>query len=216
MPLMRISKPSPAMAVACTALFVSLGGTSIAAVNYASNAGKVDGKDAVAASASVSRAAGNLVATNSRGPDRGRIPNKFLADTARSLPFGRFIEVTDNAASAPVTLLAEAGIGTLTVACTDQNGNAGVENPAIQVAVANLSGGPLNLARQQGNGAPAVVEFANGTVQNFTVGNANTIGIVLQRPDGQSLVIDAGARQAGLNTPTGACNIFGTAQRINP
>ncbi len=213
---MRISKPSPAMAVACTALFVSLGGTSIAAVNYASNAGKVDGKDAVAASTTLSRAAGNLVATNSRGPDRGRIPGKFLADTARAVPFGRFIEVTDNAASAPLALVSEAGFANVTAACSDQNAGAGVENPAIQIAVANQSGGPLNLARQQGNGAPAVLEFANGTVQNFTVGAANTIGVLLQKPNGEALLIDAGARQAGLNTAAGACNIFGTAQRINP
>ncbi len=213
---MRITKPSPAMAVACTALFISLGGTSIAAVNYASNAGKVDGKDAVAASTTLSRAAGNLVATNPSGPDRGRIPSKFLADTPRGVPFGRFIEVADNTATAPVGLVAENAFATLTVACTDQNPAAGVENPAIQIAVANQSGGPLNLARQQGNGAPAVLEFANGTVQNFTVGAANTIGVLLQKPNGESMLIDAGARQAGLNTAAGACNIFGTAQRINP
>src|SRR4051795_7760622 len=46
---MKISRPSPSMVVAGIALFVSLGGTSIAAVNYAARAGEVDGKSAVSA-----------------------------------------------------------------------------------------------------------------------------------------------------------------------
>ena len=54
---MRFTKPSPSMVVASIALFVSLGGTSVAAVSYARNAGKVDGKDAVKASSSTSKAA---------------------------------------------------------------------------------------------------------------------------------------------------------------
>ena len=49
---MRFHKPSPSMVVASIALFVSLGGTSVAAVSYARNAGKVDGYDAVKASSS--------------------------------------------------------------------------------------------------------------------------------------------------------------------
>ena len=204
------------MAVACTALFVSLGGTSIAAVNYAQNAGKVDGKDAVAARSTVARAAGDLVATNRSGPHRGQIPGKFLAGVARSTPFGRFLEVQDNAAGAPVTLTAEGGFATVAVACLDQAAAAGVENPLVRVTVANQSGGPMNLARRQGGAPPAVIEFANGTVQTFNVGDQNAIEILLAKPDGQTLAIDAGARQAGQGTASAACNVFGAALRIAP
>src|ERR671921_702531 len=79
---MRLSKPSPSMVVASIALFVSLGGTSVAAVSYARNAGKVDGYDAVKASSSTKKAAGKLVAANKSGPDKGRIPGKHLAGVA--------------------------------------------------------------------------------------------------------------------------------------
>ncbi len=59
---MRIRRPSPAMVVAIVALVMACAGTSIAAVNYASNAGAVDGLSAVRAG-SVDRAAGRLIAT---------------------------------------------------------------------------------------------------------------------------------------------------------
>ena len=81
---MKISRPSPAMVVASIALFVSLGGTSIAAVSYVSSAGAVDGKSAVFAGASLSQAAGKLVATNRSGADKGRLPGKFVADVPKS------------------------------------------------------------------------------------------------------------------------------------
>ena len=73
---MKISRPSPSMVVAGIALFVSLGGTSMAAVSYATRAGSVDGKSAVFAGASLSQAAGKLVATNRSGTDKGRLPGQ--------------------------------------------------------------------------------------------------------------------------------------------
>ena len=75
---MKISRPSPSMVVAGLALFVSLGGTSVAAVSYVTNAGAVDGKSAVSASSTLDHAAGRLVATSSSGPDKGRMPGKFV------------------------------------------------------------------------------------------------------------------------------------------
>ena len=81
---MKISRPSPSMVVAGIALFVSLGGTSIAAVNYVARAGSVDGKSAVYAGASLSQAAGKLVATNRSGADKGRLPGKFVADVPKT------------------------------------------------------------------------------------------------------------------------------------
>jgi hypothetical protein len=109
------------MCVACIALFVALGGTSVAAVSFARNAGKVDGKDAVAASSSLSRAAGEVVATERRGANRGRIPSKFLAGVPGTQSFGRAFEVVDNATGAPQAVAGLAGLGTLLVTCADQN-----------------------------------------------------------------------------------------------
>ncbi len=202
------------MIVACIALFVALGGTSIAAVSFARNAGKVDNKDAHRAGTSRARAAGDLVATSRSGPHAGQIPGKFLADVPKSDPFGRFLEVQDNAVGAPVTLTTQAGFATVSAACNDQDPAPGIENSAIVISVANQSGGPVNLARRQGAGGPAVVEFANGTVQSFTVLGANAIEVLLQKPDGTAMLIDAGARQVGQGTPSAGCNVFGVALNV--
>src|SRR6478672_296114 len=108
---MKFKRPSPAMVVACFALFVALGGTSVAAVNYARNAGKVDGKDAVKSSRSLKTAAGNLVAAYKHGPHRGQIAHKHLAETPLARPFGRATDVADNASSAPAFLTDTGSVG---------------------------------------------------------------------------------------------------------
>src|SRR3954464_10426810 len=109
---MRFSKPSPSMVVASIALFVSLGGTSGAAVSYARNAGKVDGYDAVKARSSTSKAAGRLVAANKSGPDKGKLPAKHLADVPVTQTFGRAFDVADNTPGAPVTIGDAGTLGT--------------------------------------------------------------------------------------------------------
>ena len=61
---MKLKRPSPAMVVAVVALVMSMTGGAIAAVNFAQNAGSVDGYSAVKASkAGKAKAAGKLVAT---------------------------------------------------------------------------------------------------------------------------------------------------------
>jgi hypothetical protein len=130
---MRVRRPSPAMVVASIALFVSLGGTSVAAVNFARNAGAVDGKSAVFSGATLDSAAGKLVATNRSGSDKGKVPGKFLADVAGTTSFAKRFEVADNQTVAPTALATVRGIGTITASCTDENANAGVENPRSDV-----------------------------------------------------------------------------------
>ena len=132
---MKISRPSPSMVVAGIALFVSLGGTSIAAVNYASRAGSVDGKSAVFSGATLSQAAGKLVATNRSGTDKGRLPGKFVADVPKTAVFSNVFEVADNAPGAPQTLVTVSGLGTFTATCNDQNGAAGNEDPISIVSL---------------------------------------------------------------------------------
>src|SRR5215208_4627351 len=67
---MKPKRPSPAMIVALVALVMSMTGGAIAAVNFAQNAGSVDGYSAVKAKkAGKAKAAGKLVATYKDGSD---------------------------------------------------------------------------------------------------------------------------------------------------
>ena len=148
------------MVVASIALFVSLGGTSIAAVNYASRAGSVDGKSAVYAGATLSQAAGKLVATNSSGADKGRLPGKFVADVGKTSMFSNIFEVADNAPGAPQTVSTLSGLGTLTATCNDQAAAAGNEDPISTITFNNASGEIVNVARRVGNGDGALTVAA--------------------------------------------------------
>src|SRR5215216_7050409 len=121
------------MVVASIALFVSLGGTSVAAVSFARNAGKVDGYDAVRASSSTKKAAGKLVAANKSGPDKGRIPGKHLAGVAHTQTFGRSFDVADNAPGAPVQIGDGGSLGRLTATC-----NARRRGPASRTPTTEL------------------------------------------------------------------------------
>jgi hypothetical protein len=211
---MRISRPSPSMAVAAVALFVSLGGTSIAAVNYARNAGAVDGKSAVSASGSTAHAAGRLVATNASGPDKGRIPGKFLAGVPRTQTFGKAFDVADNAPGAPLTIGDAAGVGTLTATCNDQAAAAGVEDPTTTLNFVNTSGGTINMARRVGNGDGAVSPQPNQTLAPLTIAGSNTFFFHVQAPKGVNLLINGVVRQDGRGTPAASCLVYGTVLEI--
>src|SRR3954451_4137025 len=160
---MKISRPSPAMVVAGLALFVSLSGTSIAAVSFVANAGAVDGKSAVASSSTLSHAAGKLVATASRGTNKGRIPGKFVADVAKTSSFSKGYQVADNQPGAPQTVATIKGLGYITATCNDQNTVAGNEDPISVISFINTSGKPVNLARRVGNGDGALTLVGNQT-----------------------------------------------------
>ena len=209
----KLSWPSPAMVVASIALFVALGGTSIAAVSYARNAGKVDGKDAVASSTSLSRAAGNLVATAGAGPNKGRIPSKFLTDVARTQGFGQTIEVQDNAVGAQTPFAGSPGLGTLTANCADQNGRAGVEDPISNIQFVNQSGQTLNVTRSRATDPPAIAPLANGTVSALTIGGSNTFEYQVQF-GASTLLIQGTIRQDGRNTAAASCVLYGTVLRV--
>lgn len=212
---MKISRPSPAMAVASVALFVSLGGTGVAAVNFARNADKVDGKDARAASTLLSQAAGDLVATERSGPNKGRIPGKFLSGVARTTTFGRADEVTDNAQGAPATIGGLGGVGTITAQCIDQNGTPGVEDPATIVAFVNQSGQSVNFAKRVGNGDGAVQLVANGTLSGLNVAGSNSFEMHAELQS-QNLIIKGVVRQDGRGTAAASCLVYGTALIVRP
>jgi len=212
---MKFSRPSPSMVVASVALFVSLGGTSVAAINYATNAGAVDGKSAVFAGASLSQAAGKLVATNRSGSDKGRLPGKFVADVAKTLSFSRGFEVADNAPGAPQLVASMRGLGSLTATCNDQNAAAGNEDPISIITFINASGQTINLARRVGNGDGAVSLVANQTATSVSIGGSNTF-LFHAEFGGQNAIIQGGVRQDGRGTPTAACGVFGVVMQILP
>ena len=122
---MRMKRPSPSLVISIVALVMATTGTAVAAVNYATNAGAVDGKSAVADGATLSQAAGRLVATRRSGEAKGRIAGKYLdlsgAVRGTSSTFGRSFAVVDNQSLAPFALSQASGIGTLTAACSDEN-----------------------------------------------------------------------------------------------
>jgi hypothetical protein len=212
---MKISRPSPALAVASIALFVSLGGTSMAAVSFARNAGAVDGKSAVSASGTVSHAAGRLVATNKSGPDKGMIPGKFLAGVPHTQTFGKSFEVADNAPGAPLTIGDAAGVGSLTATCNDQNATAGVEDPTTTLNFVNTSGQIINIARRVGVGDGAIGLLANQTVAPLTISGSNTFFYHVQTPQGVNLLINGVVRQDGRGAPAANCLVYGTVLEIS-
>src|SRR3954447_24079907 len=156
-------RPSPSLVVSIIALVFAAAGTSIAAVNFAKNAGAVDGKSAVGAASSSKRAAGKLVATASSGALKGKIPARFLEIPGVSgfiagskQTFAQSMAVNDNANNTAVTIGGANGLGLLTATCGDQNNTAGKEDPRVTLTFANGSGSAVNLTRDVGNGAPSV------------------------------------------------------------
>jgi hypothetical protein len=212
---MKISRPSPSMVVAGIALFVSLGGTSIAAVSYASRAGSVDGKSAVYSGASLSQAAGKLVATNRSGDEKGRIPGKFVADVGKTQTFSNGFEVADNAPGAPQAVAGMSGLGTLTATCNDQNNSAGNEDPVSTITFLNQSGAPANVARRVGNGDGALSVAMNQTATSVSIGGSNTFTFHIEQA-GRNSIITGGVRQDGRGTPVAVCVVFGVVTQVLP
>jgi len=212
---MKISRPSPSMVVAGIALFVSLGGTSVAAVTYASRAGSVDGKSAVYSGSSLSQAAGKLVATNRSGTDKGRLPGKFVADVPKTDTFGASFEVNDNAPGAPQTLVTMAGFGTVTATCNDQSAAPGVEDPISFVSFNNSSGTIVNTARRVGNADGQVAGAPNGSATPVQIAGSNTFTFHLER-GGQNVFISGTVRQDGRGGPGAACLVYGAVLHVLP
>jgi hypothetical protein len=212
---MKISRPSPSMVIAGIALFVSLGGTSVAAVSYATRAGSVDGKSAVYAGASLSQSAGKLVATKRSGADKGRIPGKFLSDVPKTAVFSSVFEVADNAPGAPQTAATISGLGTLTATCNDQANAAGVEDPISIVSFLNQSGEPVNVGRRVGSGDGALAVAANQTAASLNVGGSNTFMFHIERRS-QNAIINGGIRQDGRGTAAARCVVFGVVEQVLP
>jgi hypothetical protein len=198
------------MVVACVALFVALGGTSIAAVNYARNAGKVDGRNAYKAYRGNAKVAGHLVATRSSGPNAGKIPHKFLADTPFGDGFGALLQVNDNAAG-PATPLADTGLGTLTTACNDQDARANREDPVTTVSFVNDSGGGVNTSRRVGTNQGQISVQQNGETESVQIRGSNTFSFLVESFS-TVVQVEGFVRQEGANSAAASCLVVGSAQ----
>lgn len=211
MKYLKPRRPSPAMAVALVALVMATTGSAVAAVNFARNAGAVDGKSAVAHGASRKAAAGRLVATQRSGEQRGRIDQRYLdarLARAQTSTFGRSFEVADNQTLAPVAIGGIPGLGTLTASCLDQNAAAGNEDPATTLAFSNQSGAAVNVARSIGGSNPLVTALTNGTQTAWTINGSNTFELHIERK-GVNYLARGVVRQDGRGTSAASCLVYG-------
>ncbi len=207
---MRISRPSPGTVIATIALVMATTGTAVAAVDFASNAGRVDGYSAVGASSSNNRAAGNLVATARGGSNKGQIPNKFLADVPAVANFAQAFNVQDNQTGATVDL-ASNPFGRISIACHDAAMAAGTEDPRMVISFSNTSGAPVNVYRRVGVGDAAISVIPNGTVDSFTINASNNYRYHLEANLTQ-VIVDGVARQERPQPTEGNCVTFGNVQ----
>lgn len=210
---MRIRRPSPAMVVAIVALVMATAGTSIAAVTYATNAGKVDGLDAVRAG-SPDKAAGKLVATARSGIRKGTFPNYHVSGVPHSDTFGELFSVPDNQTGGAVTL-DETALGRLTATCSDENTAGGNENPVTSLAFTSTNATPVNFARHVGYGAATIGLLQPNTVHSLSIGGQNTFRLHLELAK-YDVVYEGFARQVNQGTADAQCLVVGTRQIMQP
>jgi hypothetical protein len=210
----KIGRPSPAMVVSLIALVFAMTGSAAAVVSFARNAGAVDGKSAVSAASSTSRAAGKLVATRRTGSLRGTIPLQFLdPGTGRSQQFGQSTDVIDNGGAAPFTIASIPGFGTLQATCADQNNQAGREDPTTTITFTNTSGQSVNFARALNNANASVVGLVPNQTAQFTVNGSNIYVLNILKP-GTSLLVNGVVRQDGAGSASAFCVNYGQATQV--
>lgn len=212
---MKLRRPSPSLVISLIALVMATTGTAVAAVTYATNAGKVDGKDAYHAGNKRSKVAGDLVATRKKGEDKGKIPGKFLADVVRggSSTFGKAFDVIDNAAGAPSEIGGIPELGTLSAECVDENRREQIEDPRTTLTFANRSGGPVNLAHQQGATSTTVVPVLDSATYQWDVRGSNTFNLHVEA-GGKNFFVNGVVRQDGRGGNAATCLVYGFAIRV--
>src|SRR5690242_17707700 len=140
---MKISRPQPATIISIVALVMASTGSAVAAVSFARNAGHVNGIKATRSGATLSHAAGKLIATQSKGAAKGTIAQKYLDTTGlahgTTSTFGQAFQVVDNATSVPTQVGGIPGLGPITATCIDQNAQVGNEDPQTTITFANTS-----------------------------------------------------------------------------
>jgi hypothetical protein len=201
------------MVVSIIALVMATAGTSIAAVSFATNSGAVDGLSAVRAG-STEKAAGKLIAAARTGIRKGTIPNYHLSGVPHSDTYSQLFSVPDNQTGGTVTL-DENELGRLSAACSDENNNAGNENPTGTVTFTNTLATPVNFARHVGYGAATIGQVDPNAVHTLTIGNQNTFRVHLELAQ-VNVVYEGFVRQVNQGTAEAQCLVVGTVQRMAP
>jgi hypothetical protein len=218
---MRLRMPSPAMVVALIALVVSSSGTAFAVVNYARNAGAVDGKSAVSSDSSLREATGNLVATAQAGRNRGRIPARFVADVMRggSTSLTRYMRVVDDQAGPVVPLAIIPKIGRLDAQCRDQDPAPGVESTQTVISFTASERGGVNVSRLLGRdiesarNAVVFTALKDRPVPILSLAD-NLFQLVLQARN-RTVFINGAGRSDANRSADAACLVFGLALRVS-
>jgi hypothetical protein len=211
----KMGRPSPAMVVSLIALVFAMTGSAAAVVNFARNAGAVDGHSAVGAGVKNSTAAGKLVATRRVGALAGTIPAQYLDPaTGRSQQYGQSTEVIDNGAVVPSTIGSIPGFGTLQATCSDQNSIPGKEDPSTTITFVNTSGLPVSFARAlSAGGSTAVASLVPNQTAEFTVNGSNTYVLNVYK-QGTGLLVNGVVRQDGAGTAAAICVNYGQATQV--
>ena len=217
---MKLRLPSPAMVVAVVALIVGLSGTAIAAVDFARNAGAVDGKSAVGASASRSSAAGRLVATASGGEGKGQISARFLDGVIRggTMTLSKYLRTVDNQAGHPTPLLIVPGIGRFDARCDDVDPAVGTQTTRTSITFTASVAQGVNVSRLLGRDIQTTQRpdvLTAPTSQPVSIlGRADGLFQVIMEARGRSVLITGAARTDNGPGPRAACLIWGTAFRV--
>lgn len=209
------------MIVALIALFVASSGTAVAVVGYARNAGAVDGKSAVVARSTLEHARGKLVATAARGPNRGRIPDRFVSNVMRgaSTSLTRYLRVVDNAEGPVVPLAIIPRIGRLDAQCRDQDPTPEIESTQTVITFTAADPAGVNVSRLLGrdieSARNAVVFTALKDEPVPVLSFADSLfQLVLQARD-RTVFINGASRSDANRTANAACLIFGIGLRVS-
>ena len=207
--------PSPATLLAGLALFVALGGTSIAAVSFAKRAGAVDGKSAVSASATLEQAAGKLVATRKSGPTAGKIPSHFVGGVPRVEPFQILLAPPDNGPAATGAIGVNVpDVGTVTVSCKDDELTETLIVPQATLTFNNTTPGVVEFASRVGKEEPLVRGAAAGALENVQVVPGSTTFELDSFANATHRRIVGVVRQVDASSPTAKCLVYGTVSLV--
>jgi hypothetical protein len=216
----KLRLPSPAMVVAVIALVVALSGTAIAAVDFARNAGAVDGRSAVGAKASLRSAAGKLVATSTGGSGKGQIPARFLDGVMRggTMTLSKYLHTVDNQAGRLTPLLIVPGIGRFDAQCDDVDQTPGTQTTRTSINFTASVRDGVNVSRLLGRDIetgqrPRVFTAPRGEAVSI-LASADGLFEVIMEARGRSVLVTGAARTDNGPGPQAACLIWGTAFRV--
>jgi hypothetical protein len=217
---MRRRMPSPAMVVALIALVVALSGTAVAAVDFARNAGAVDGKSAVSSNVSLGTAKGKLVATASDGASRGRIPGRFLNDVMRggATSITKYMRAVDNQPGPVVAIATIPGIGKFEAQCRDQDPAVGTKSTQTIITFTASQPGGVNVSRLLGrdidSSRDGIVFTALPTQAVPIISFADTMFQVILQAGPKTVFVSGSARSDANHTANASCLIWGIGLRV--